>query len=155
MSYKRTTWVNGETPINADNLNNIEAGIVAIEENIGAIADYVVEEGSNSYGSYSKWNSGKAEVFFGHYSSSGLTTASWVSPIYYKDMTTWTNVFNKIRNGIFIESPRLIVQSSESQIISVVYYNLTAAGATMRFLTAGAKTDVAYGFQAYASGKWK
>ena len=27
MSYQRTTWVNGQTPINADNLNNIENGI--------------------------------------------------------------------------------------------------------------------------------
>lgn len=27
MSYKRTVWVNGETPINADNLNNMEDGI--------------------------------------------------------------------------------------------------------------------------------
>ena len=27
MAYTKTTWVNGETPINADNLNNIEGGI--------------------------------------------------------------------------------------------------------------------------------
>ncbi len=31
MSYQRTTWVNGETPINADNLNNMEEGIAEIE----------------------------------------------------------------------------------------------------------------------------
>lgn len=27
MAYDRTTWVNEETPLNADNLNNIEDGI--------------------------------------------------------------------------------------------------------------------------------
>lgn len=29
MSYQKTTWVNGQTPINADNLNKIEEGIAA------------------------------------------------------------------------------------------------------------------------------
>lgn len=27
MAYTRTTWVNEETPLNADNLNNLEEGV--------------------------------------------------------------------------------------------------------------------------------
>lgn len=29
MAYEKTNWVNGETPINADNLNNMESGIAS------------------------------------------------------------------------------------------------------------------------------
>lgn len=36
MAYNRTTWVNGETPLSADNMNNIENGI---EENKASIAE--------------------------------------------------------------------------------------------------------------------
>ena len=36
MAYNRTTWVNGETPLSADNMNNIENGI---EENAAAVAE--------------------------------------------------------------------------------------------------------------------
>lgn len=31
MAYTRTTWVNEETPLNADNLNNIEDGIEELQ----------------------------------------------------------------------------------------------------------------------------
>lgn len=34
MAYAKTNWVNGETPINAANLNNIENGIEAIDNKI-------------------------------------------------------------------------------------------------------------------------
>lgn len=37
MAYTKTTWVNGETPINADNLNNIEGGIKDNETSINDI----------------------------------------------------------------------------------------------------------------------
>ena len=37
MSYERTNWVNGETPINADNLNNMEEGILNAHENFDGI----------------------------------------------------------------------------------------------------------------------
>lgn len=32
MAYKRTVWVNNETKLNAQNLNNIEDGIVEAKE---------------------------------------------------------------------------------------------------------------------------
>lgn len=31
MAYKKTTWINNQTPVNADNLNNIEGGIEAAD----------------------------------------------------------------------------------------------------------------------------
>ena len=36
MAYKRTTWVNNETKLNAQNLNNIEDGIVEAKESASA-----------------------------------------------------------------------------------------------------------------------
>lgn len=37
MSYTRTNWVNGSTPINADNLNNIETGILDLESELSGM----------------------------------------------------------------------------------------------------------------------
>lgn len=34
MAYTRTTWVNEETPLNADNLNNIEDGIEELQDDV-------------------------------------------------------------------------------------------------------------------------
>lgn len=34
MAYTKTTWVNGQTPINATNLNHIEDGIESVEQEI-------------------------------------------------------------------------------------------------------------------------
>ena len=42
MAYTRTTWVNEETPLNADNMNNLEDGV---EEAIaGSTIDSTVVE---------------------------------------------------------------------------------------------------------------
>ena len=37
MSYTKTTWVNGQTPINETNLNHIEDGIYAVDQAISGI----------------------------------------------------------------------------------------------------------------------
>ena len=36
MAYTPTNWVNGETPINAENLNNIEQGLVDLDGKCGS-----------------------------------------------------------------------------------------------------------------------
>jgi hypothetical protein len=47
MAYTKTTWVNGETPLNADNLNNIEGGIKDNETSIGNITGKILWENPN------------------------------------------------------------------------------------------------------------
>lgn len=37
MAYTRKTWVNGDTPLSAENMNNIEAGIETLDTTIGTI----------------------------------------------------------------------------------------------------------------------
>lgn len=37
MAYSRTTWVSGETPLSADNMNNIEDGIEELSGNLGNV----------------------------------------------------------------------------------------------------------------------
>lgn len=43
MTYTRTIWVNEETPLNADNLNNLEQGV---EDAIAAVTidDEIIEQ---------------------------------------------------------------------------------------------------------------
>lgn len=45
MAYKKTIWVNDKTPLNADNMNNIENGIAKNEEDIGNKLDKGTEGG--------------------------------------------------------------------------------------------------------------
>ena len=47
MAYKRTNWTNNQTPLNADNLNNIENGIVNEISNREA-ADAALQESINA-----------------------------------------------------------------------------------------------------------
>lgn len=47
MAYTKTTWVNGETPINADNLNHIEGGIKDNETSISNITGTILWQNSN------------------------------------------------------------------------------------------------------------
>jgi hypothetical protein len=44
MSYTKTNWINGETPINATNLNNIENGIKVNANNIENLKGYILYE---------------------------------------------------------------------------------------------------------------
>lgn len=116
MSYQRTTWVNGETPINADNLNNIEEGIVAneaaiaaneaaiqqIDEEIGGIADYIVEQGTSGDWKYRKWNSGIAECF-GYISLGDSVLVSAVGNVYRGNVSvSLPPIFNDIPSNVQI-----------------------------------------------------
>lgn len=47
MSYVKTTWVDDTTPINSNNLNNIENGIVANESSINGIKGVTLWQNSN------------------------------------------------------------------------------------------------------------
>ena len=53
MAYTRTTWVSEETPISADNMNNIEDGIEEIKNTVGTIynsnVDTTFSVSSNGY----------------------------------------------------------------------------------------------------------
>ena len=48
MAYKKTIWVNDQTPINADNMNNIENGIAKNEEDIAGLPDILLDKGTAS-----------------------------------------------------------------------------------------------------------
>lgn len=119
-----------------------------------AIADYVVEEGAPSQGSYyRKWNSGKAEYWYRIYNSSGATTSVWTNPIYYADYNSWSNIWQ----GIFNVSPtQVITSSNHSQFISIIPTAWDVNGVTsMRFVSVGARSSSPYGFSLYALGTWK
>ena len=111
--------------------------------------DYVVEQGSN----YRKWASGKAEFWAKIDSSTGLTTSVWVSPVYYADFSSFSNIWN----GVFNASPSSVnCTSNNSQIISVFSFSWTSTGiSSLRMLTLNAKSNVSYNFSVYAVGTWK
>ena len=115
--------------------------------------DYIVAEGAISADTrYRKWNSGKAECWY-HRTVTGITTAVWVTPIYYQDSTAFGNIWN----GVFNTAPRSVIASSNySQVISVIPNAYSANGITsLRFLTVGQKSNVSGAISIYAEGTWK
>lgn len=39
INYKKTSWIDGETPVNAENLNKIEKGIEAVSKQALSLSD--------------------------------------------------------------------------------------------------------------------
>lgn len=66
MAFSKKTYISGQTPITADNLNAIQDELIRVG---GAgtlpIADYVVAQGTSGIWTYRKWNSGLSECFGG------------------------------------------------------------------------------------------
>ena len=123
-----------------------------------ATADYIVDEGSvtasptGAFNYYRKWSNGKAEFWYSYYSSSGLTTATWSSPLAYKDVTTFSNIWD----GVFTTINIVNVLTRDSQAISIYPLSWTTSGvSTMRFVTVGTKSNNAYGISLYAFGTWE
>lgn len=114
--------------------------------------DYVVEEGTVTGGYYRKWHSGKAEFWYRYSAGSGLTTSTWVSPVCYQDKTAFSNIWD----GVFNATPSYVVcTSNDSQTIACYPFSWTSTGiSNLRFLTLNAKSNIAYGFSAYAVGTW-
>lgn len=48
MAYNKTIWVNDQTPLNADNMNNIENGIAKNEEDIAGLPNILLDKGTSS-----------------------------------------------------------------------------------------------------------
>lgn len=44
MPYRKTEWINGETPLNADNMNNIEDGIESLETSLGQVTSQLASK---------------------------------------------------------------------------------------------------------------
>ncbi|MGI6168281.1 MAG: hypothetical protein ACOYI4_01005 [Christensenellales bacterium] len=127
--------------------------------------DWIVEQssGTNISGNlfeayaYKKWANGLAEIEYRVSNTSGVTTTTWSSIICYGDYTSWSNVFNNICDGIFIDTPYSIqTTSTNSQFIAIYPFSFDKNGVLkMRFISVGAKTSAPYGFSLRAIGRWK
>ena len=106
MAYTKTTWVNGETPINADNLNNIENGIETNTNDINALNTY-----STSEQRIGTWIDGKP--LYRKVSNVSISDKStWTSLISIPNLDRLTNVYG-FGNNVTLpryESPDYYVQ---------------------------------------------
>lgn len=68
---------------NTTEIGTIKQSILTILSKLNLISDWVIESGSNSNGSYEKWNSGKL-VQWGSAYTGNQTLALLVSPMYWK-----------------------------------------------------------------------
>lgn len=83
MAYIKTTWVNGETPINADNLNHIENGIKNNETLINNITGTILWTNPNPNNAFS---SQEITLSSGDYDILEIYYYDWVDAISFKDL---------------------------------------------------------------------
>ena len=128
--------------------------------NLG-IKDYIIEYGDATLSTitvtarWEKWASGKAVMEF---KFSGMATADtvWTAPIYYKDYTSFSNVFTDIKSGLFIEAPNVKATSNSSVYIGVIPSNITVNGiGSLRYLSVNKRSSTSGGASFRAVGKWK
>ena len=117
MAYTKTNWVNGQTPINATNLNHIEDGIESVEQEIPEVkntqtssttkvysCDYVNDKMIDSSGSkYIKFADGTCIVWGSYDTAITLSASSGDTiicnlPITMKD-TNYTATISKKDGG--------------------------------------------------------
>ena len=98
MSYTRTNWVTGETPLSAGNLNNIEDGIEELGADIAAMPQTLVEKVENigSPYTFNLASDGKTHgtylVNVRRYGSESFDGTYWVgiiSRLSYSDKNKW------------------------------------------------------------------
>lgn len=120
MAYVKTTWADGQAPaLSASNLNKIEQGIFDASATadaakstadadsliVNAMADYVIEEGTDSNWKYRKWNSGRLE-------------AEWVWNV--GQYTLNTTEVSPIRVGADLTAPTPSIMTSGSVRVTLL-----------------------------------
>lgn len=110
-----------------------------------ALADYVIEEGTQSNWEYRKWNSGKVEAWR-TITNSAAAGSVWVSPLYYRDLTV------SIPSGLFTSAPKIQCTSTNSQWW-VSYANCTSATSLAYRIVKPVSTSQASGVNIYLEGE--
>lgn len=136
--------------------------VKALEYQMGLIADYVVEVYNGTNEGYTKWESGKCEIWKRIYKNIN-STAAWSGGIYFGTYTD--NSITYTMNGFtgFIEHPsaQVTIRSTSGNIFSTVGYHYangadpTTSYGTYYVYSVGSVTNCGCTFQLYAVGKWK
>lgn len=125
--------IEGNTPLSADNLNNMEDNIEEAIEHAGDIyADYVVNQGTETADgitwTYIEWKSGKVELM-AYKSFTGLSMTSQSAGTYYGAGTSGTRTMTL---PFSLTSVLYIGQQETSPRSSGVYvYDTSISGATL------------------------
>lgn len=88
MAYTKTNWVNGQTPINATNLNKIENGIAENYTAIGTLSNLNTTNKSSLVSAINEINSN--DIAKGTYSTNETIIGEWMNnkPLYRKVLST-------------------------------------------------------------------
>lgn len=136
--------------------------IQALEYSLGLIDDYVEESYITATEGYTKWASGKCEVWKRIYKNLSATLA-WSGGIYYGTFTDNSITYTMTGFTGFIEPPsaQVSLRSASGNIFTIVGYHY-AGGAdpttnygTYYAFAVGSQSSVASTIQLYAVGKWK
>lgn len=164
MAYTKTTWVNDETPINADNLNKIENELESLEGNISDINDDIttingsiaaipnkrekynlvtngdaVETGRkiNGYTEYVKRISTSVTAGVNKTFSTGLTNGRYEITNYEGIITNFSGTNAKVRDGFYNGGNN--------------YFSLHSMGAATFYVILGSDTSWVSGCSLYVN----
>ena len=140
-------------------LKNLAQKIKALEYSLGLIADYVVEQYNGTDEGYTKWESGKCEVWK-RFNKSLSATLAWAGGVYYGTYTDNSITYTMTGFTGFIEQPsaQITIRSANGNIFGLTGQNnngsTTSYGAYYVY-GIGSQSNVASTIQLYAVGKWK
>lgn len=106
------------------------------------MADYIVEQGTNSNGTYRKWNSGMLECW-GHTTIGSNSAASWTYPASFID----TNI-EMTASCHYLSSGTYVAPTISVQPYTTTYANVYARCSTSTVTSA-------HKVSCYAIGRWK
>lgn len=137
--------ISGRDVIATDNVTDGYGNTLANKLDASALADYVIEEGTQSNWEYRKWNSGKVEAWR-TITNSAAAGSVWVSPMYYRDLTV------SIPSGLFTSAPKVQCTSTHNQWW-VSYANCTSATSLAYRIVKPVSTSQASGVNIYLEGE--
>ena len=148
MAFSKKTYTSGQTPITAENLNDIQDELIRVGgSGISPVTDYVVAEGTSGIWTYRKWNSGIAECW----TTSTLNTTG----------TAWANIMGgygysvsyNFPSGLFISSPVTSGNGRTGSGSGFVFCYGTTTKITAYVV--GNQEDPKLTVEFFAKGKWK
>ncbi len=148
MAFSKKTYTSGQTPITAENLNDIQDELIRVGgSGTSPVTDYVVAEGTSGIWTYRKWNSGISECW----TTSTLNTTG----------TAWANIMggfgymvsSRFPSGLFISSPVTTGNGRTGSGVGFVFFTVSTTSVTA-YVVGNQESDLV-AVEIFAKGKWK
>lgn len=128
---KTLKTINGESIVGSGNIS-ISGGSGGSSPS--DLADYVIEQGDNGYWTYTKWKSGKCELWRHYTATFAMSTSNngWYTTAAERTLTLPFSVMDAIVDGSGIDAPYVVRGSVEDTTLTWRPYRIQSSSSTER-----------------------